>query len=254
DYSLYILDSKGDIRYTFGYEHPNNFPMRIFSLLCIYCILRKKFNILDVIFCFGILYLIYEYTISRTTFIVGSLLLMSIYFYHKCNYLNLYRISFLYNHTFLIFLLLSIFLVYFYSGEYSLIYEINTLLSGRVSMGDIVLNSMGITLWGNDIEKFLIENQIVLDNLYLYIILGTGIVFTSLSVMVSYKLFSLLGKHKLYKEIIVLVFVLIYSLSEKTFLDIYFNLTLFLFSFLLYENKISEYKNENYLIHRAEYE
>lgn len=244
--SYYVIDSKDVIRYTFGYDNPNSFPMRMFGLLCIYCILRKKMNFLDFIFWLSILFFIYEYTKSRTSFIVGGGLLISVYFYHKYNYLNLYGVSFLYRHAFLIFLLLSLSSVYLYSNEYFFMNEINKFLSGRISMGYIVLSGVGISIFGVDIEKFLIENRIVLDNLYLYIILCTGILFTVVSVISSYQLFKLLSKHKLYKEIIVLVFVLIYSLSEKTFLDIYLNLSLLLFSFLIYNNKILGYKYEKF--------
>ena len=89
-----------------------------------------------------------------------------------------------------------------------------------------------------------ISDYMALDNFYIKLLLAFGPLICIIFLFYSYKLISTLLYYKLYIEVLVMVSIAIYGISENFLNSFHINYSTIFLSFLLYKNKISEYKME----------
>lgn len=236
----YLLDTVYGIRYTFGFENPNSFPTKLFLCIILYLYLRKRINLIDVAVSVVISFGIYTLSGSRTYLIMVLISTILLYIHQFAYYLKNKLVQVLAKNCFLILGVISIFSGMYYIEYAEILQPMNELLSGRISMANIVLSEFEIKFLGQDIQPFLENRGIVLDNFYISLILTTGIIFFIFLYFSIYKLFSVFITCNLYKEVLVFIVFLIYGITEKTFLDISSNFSLLFFSILIYKQKILE--------------
>lgn len=244
DQAMFIVDDIYGNRYTFEFSHPNSFSVRVFNLLMIYLLLNKRISFSMILYLFFLIYSIYCFTHSRTMLIMSGLMIILIYFSEKYNFIYNSIIKFLIKNLFLIFMIFFLYVSLYYM-DYEELQLVNTYVSGRISMANRVLSDVGVSsILGKNLSMYLEDNNIVLDNMYIYILVSMGIVFSCVLYFSIHRIFSILYIYQLNREIIVISCVLIYSCMEKVFSDIYFSIPLILFSFLIFKNKIFEYRRK----------
>lgn len=237
----YIYDERFGIRLSLGYLHPNAFPYRIFIFLCFYVLVRKRILFGELLFFWGVCYLVYVYTGSRTSFLASLLLLFSVYILQHISLMKIFFIRMGIIFSYSIFTLISICSVIYFQ-DYDFLSIVNSLSSGRVYDSYRLFQEIGISLFPRNIREFLSVLNSPMDNFYNYTLASSGIVFVILFNIVTIGLFRLMYKFELNKEMMVLCMIGTYAVLEKGILDISLNIFLAYYSFLTYKEKIIFYK------------
>lgn len=237
----YIIDERFGMRLSLNYPHPNAFPYRFFIFLCLYTLIRKKISFLEMLFFGGIIYLIYTYSGSRTSFFASLFMLLSIYILQYIRYIrtSIIRIGIIYSYT--IVTLFSIFSALFFV-DYEMLNTLNSLSSGRVNDSYGLFKELGISFFPRNISDILNSLNSPMDNFYNYTLISSGIIFIALFNIATIYLLKLMYRYELYKEVVVLCFVGIYSVLEKGMLDISLNILLIYYALLMHKEKITHYK------------
>lgn len=210
------------MRYTLGFNNPNaammNFLPILFSGYYLYYEKNKKFFIM--IFT-GLIYLIFEYTYSRTGIVVYFLFFLIILLKDKY-ILKLKKIFYI-----------EIFILTIFSINLSGLLKgsiLDKFISGRFYLIDYYIKNYQITLFGNqEIDKIL--KLIPLDNIYANILFSYGIVGYIVMILVTTYIFIRLYKLKEFKGIRIFFIILIYGVMESTSFHHNFNVVYY----LLYE-------------------
>lgn len=215
-------------RYTLGFVHPNtamSLLLPIFFLL--YYLYYDKVKILISIFIFIIGKIVFNYTYSRTTFLLILLFIFLILVDDK--YIEKLKRIFLLEGGIIIFF--TFFLPYYFRNTF-----LNKLFSGRLILFYNYLTKSQITLFGN---KEIIEYYKIypLDNVYLRTLFENGIIgFISLNILIIYVM-KILFRNKDYKAVKIFSIVLIFGFMESTALFYYFNIIYFIIPDYIFTEK-----------------
>lgn len=203
DVSMWRINSMVSRR-AIGFTQVNQAMFAWFGIF-IGCVLNPKVkgSAEYIILLFSSIFIYYQ-TKSRTGFIIILLILLFIFLFRKYldkNVPNLMKLV-LVNFPLLL-LIVSIWLISQSNNA-----TLNSLLTGRPALYKQYFDLAGITVWGNKI----IENK-MLDNSYLSMLLGKGIVFTGLYIItLMYLVIS--AKKISFRTYIVLMLFFIYGLTE----------------------------------------
>ncbi|WP_339127167.1 hypothetical protein LIY46_02015 [Fusobacterium varium] len=215
-------------RYTLGFVHPNtamSLLLPIFFLL--YYLYYDKVKILISIFIFLIGKIVFNYTYSRTTFLLILLFIFLILVDEK--YIEKLKRIFLLEGGIIIFF--TFFLPYYFRNTF-----LNKLFSGRLILFYNYLTKSQITIFGN---KEIIECYKIypLDNVYLRTLFENGIIgFISLNILIFYVM-KILFRNKDYKAVKIFSIVLIFGFMESTALFYYFNIIYFIIPDYIFTEK-----------------
>ncbi|MBQ9657916.1 MAG: hypothetical protein IJV31_04010 [Clostridia bacterium] len=229
-FALGIIDQSvryredGFVRYSFGFNHPNvlgqfYFIICLLIIDCFYSKLNLKISIPLLI----ILLFIFIFTDSRTSFWCTILLFLVSFLLKKAKTLNK---MFLFDFSPIFFMVLIISLSLLY-GRNQLIYDVNNLLSGRISSIHRFLNDYPITFFGQEVFLRGSFDTIayggvgaVLDSSYGRLIIMYGIVPTLIFIIgycFSLKTFRNLGGKGTYIALLIYSIYIIFEASACNF-------------------------------------
>lgn len=215
-------------RHTLGFVHPNmamSLLLPIFFLL--YYLYYDKAKILISISIFLIGKIVFNYTYSRTTFLLILLFIFLILVNDK--YIEKLKRIFLLEGGIIIFF--TFFLPYYFRNTF-----LNKLFSGRLILFYNYLTKSQMTLFGN---KEIIEYYKIypLDNIYLRTLFENGIIgFILLNILIFYVM-KILFRNKDYKAVKIFSIVLTFGFMESTALFYYFNIIYFIISDYIFTEK-----------------
>lgn len=213
--------------------YPQMFMFNITSLYLY--ITRDRKSMHGYIFLIIINTLIFIYTDSRLSFYLSILLIFSIFLLKiKPNILENKRIiCFIMSSSFIIFSLLSIFVIMNYDSSNVTMRKLDDFLGNRLSLGYNSLSTYPITLLGNDVE--FIGNGLTsegtkvegeynyVDCFYLNILEKYGIIFFILILfLLTYTSFKV-WKNKDYYLLIILFAIALHNVIDDLGINIYFN-------------------------------
>lgn len=223
-----------NVRYDFGYGHPNTAHINFFILVSLYIYLNHhKMNFVHYAIVGVLNLVVYHYTVSRTGLFVTTLLLLFAVFsriHSRSIRTFLCRIP---KYAYAATAVLSFGLSYLYD-KIDFVKGLDRIFNGRLSYGNYYLNNFGLSLWGNN----LIGDNGILDNGYLVTYIQCGLCgFLSVSIM-----FFLIAKfiertEDISKAVLVSVYA-VYFISEGFLPNIFMNIPLLYFGLVLFpENK-----------------
>ena len=149
---------------------------------------------------------------------------------------------------FSIFTVTSFFVTIFFDNSKIIFKFIDSILSHRITLMKKFYDIYGVKLWGNIIKYKSINNGIVtnqdmvLDNTYMYLLVDMGIVFTIIVCLLYSRLLKKLIEMKLNKELAIIIIYVIFSLSERLTLLQYNFSILFFFYLMNFRCKKLKYK------------
>lgn len=206
------------IRYSFFYVHPNTFSMYVFWTLCLYFYLFYErigyisYFVTVLISCF-----IYFFPNSRTG-ALETLILLILLIFMKKNKRKAKNKKIL-NATFIYLFLFMFFNIDYYFIQNPIVQKLDNILSSRITLGKIIVDKYGITMFGSDIttnhSQVIINNNYynnvtTLDCMYTSLLLYLGIIPTIIYSILLIKTSKLLSS----KENIFLILLLFYGISE----------------------------------------
>ncbi|AWZ44726.1 hypothetical protein [Latilactobacillus sakei] len=201
DVSMWRIDMIVNRR-SIGFTQPNQAMFAWFGIFSASILDTKRKTQYAILLASSIF--IYYQTKSRTGLVIILLILILIFLFRRRldnevpSFLKLLIISFP-----LLLLLVSVLMMSQSENQF-----INSLLTGRPVLYKRYFDLTGITMWGNK----LIENT-MLDNSYLSMLLGKGVVFTGLYILtLMYLVIS--AKKMSFRAYIVLMMFFIYGLTE----------------------------------------
>lgn len=217
------------IRNTLGFGNPNTLFLFIFGILISYYLTKEKMTLAEKVIWICIIVFFYKLTLCRTGFIVAILFILFADLLKRINKNKL--IQWINRNAFLILTIISVIIAIKFGKSNNVI---ESLLSHRpIYWYQHVQN--GISLTGNNIP-------IVLDNYMLNIAYLQGILVYIVYLYMFYKSIKIFNqKPEYYKYTIVIIFTLIYGISEAA-INVSNNISILLI-FLVYFNNNLRIKN-----------
>lgn len=236
-------------RFYLGFRHPN-YSGAIFLNLILLKIVNTKANFKMSDYFFSIILEIINFIgpKSKTSLLLGIIAIASVFIYNNFNKKYVQQIISKGKYLPMIFIGISIFVVYGYSLNKAWAVAFNLFFSTRIDQMAYFWNNYNPTIFGQVLENVSSSqsNSLMqmrgLDNGYLYMLLGEGIIFTVEYIVVFFKSVKKFALEKKYYGIIVLILVLIQSLTEAFIFRIEINPILLLLSEGIYYK--STKKNE----------
>ncbi len=249
-----ILYRNNIVRHSLGFSHPNQLGLVVFQwLLCRVYLFWDKIGGFDFISLVVLSILIQRITDSQTATI--SILLLGVIVFaiktldhYKVSYNRILAKTFSVSSLFV--MLASIYLTYIDVKKYAILAKIDFFLSRRFSMCHRVLSVYGYSWLGQRVyttrEQLASHREIqsaysrlFLDNAYATLWLKYGVIVLIIFV-VAY--FFLYRKIYMTPSLLVILFVYsIYGIMEHGLFQMRHNVFLLLFSYLLYEDKQSDF-------------
>lgn len=226
-----------DNRVYLGFNHPNYCGAIILNLILLVIInMKGNLKLRDYLFILCLEFVNLIGPKSKTSLILGVFSVVTVLILSKITPHMKKKI--LSKVKYLPFVLagLSVLVVYFYYMNTAWSLLLNTLLSTRIEQMAYFWNNYGITLFGQVLENVSSSQSSTLlqmrglDNGYLYMLLGEGIMFTLFFIAVSIRSVIWYVKFREYSSVLVLTVILIWGLMETTMFRIEMNYLLLLFS------------------------
>lgn len=246
-----IVDNKtiidgGQLRQSLGFYHPNTFAAEILQLELMYVCIRdkkKKFNTFLLL-----IVSVWTYIISKSTTVIILSVCLIIYSYLSNNIYNinssknvirkvylflLKKIKYL---AILIPVFATIFIIYLSQDDGK------GTLYARAQQAYNYLEYYGVSLFGkplqinNSIDNFYLQNSklYTLDNSYLYLLIGYGLICFILLISCIIALIYLESKKHEYTIMCVLIIYMIYGIVETTMIRFSYNFSLLFISLLIW--------------------
>lgn len=221
-------------RYSFGFSHPN-LAHSSFSLIIL---LWGYINFYKINFAkiFGIEicnFALYKYTCSRTGFLILTIYLLFIYIMKKSNKLfNL--LPKILNISFIMCIIISFILAIGYT-KVPFIAQLDIVFTGRIRYMSMLLKYYSFPIIGKAHYQ-----SILIDNGYFSLIYEGGLLATIWFLLITFKNNKYLINHKKYNEMILLIFLWFYCISESYYMNILMNPSLFFLTYFIFEKQDSE--------------
>ena len=238
---FYIYRMTGDnaLRWSLGFEHPNQLHMHFFIIIIlIIYLLYDNFKISYAIIIMLVNYILYKYSVSRTGFLSVFIILILTFIFKEFTRRKI-SISKVTAWVIPLATLFSLFSSMHFSNNSKIMVIINNLLQGRISNANYYWRLNGVSLLGQK----LISNttDLILDNSYVILWLNFGliilIIFNILYVFTCYQLI----KDNNYAALLMIISFGLYGVTEGFLSNIFLNLSLIYFSILFYK-KIDFFK------------
>lgn len=220
-----MIDSEFVERNTLGFGHPNTASAVVFFTTIIYMCVKNGCSFLEFIISFGINFMVYQKTGSRTCFIITIIFLPLMYWFaNKKTFHKYWQV--LLTVAPVIIILVAILMQIYYDPNNEFFVEINSLLSSRLQLGHQGFLDYGITLFGQSIlwisdwnnEYGLPYNYV--DSAYMRILLENGIiVYIFLCIFIVITMYYL-AKKKERMLCIAFLALLVHSMVEMSLYDL----------------------------------
>lgn len=223
----------GVIRSSLGFSHPNTPGMFLFSILILVSILIDNKVTKAVILSFFIILgvTIFSYTNSRSSILIlGSVLLVNVgnSFFSKFK-LYIFNFKYFIPIIFTSFTLISYIASILYGKGNLFVKNLDTFLTGRISLGYKFIREYGFSIFGQNIsygfwtEGTVFSKYRFLDNVYLKVLLNYGVViFLVFLIYFTFVSLSLEKKQLLHWNSYLFLFLCL-GLSEQTIFDYWLN-------------------------------
>lgn len=243
DNTIIYKSHSGEIAYSLGFYHPNTTGAIIFEIVMLYLYLNyNKINLKKILLIMCIVIFSYYYTKSRTSALLIAFALMSltIYKYLKKTISEKNAINLFSSITKYVFITItSVCLIISMTFEVS---KVANLFTGRLGQMIYYYKYYGLTLWGqkllgylNNIDQLIKTKLYILDNGYMYLLLGFGIVMFTLFILYELKMITFAKKNMNFMLLIILLSYIIYGFSETVLIRWNYNFSLFLIGPMLFE-------------------
>ncbi|KLI02993.1 oligosaccharide repeat unit polymerase [Sporolactobacillus inulinus] len=215
------LARENTIRHSLGFFHPNSLGFIAMVLTIEYLLLYlKKSNWMVLTFITLLNGLIYQLTLSRSSFICSLIVLFAAFLYKytkvlERDWFHIFMLTFI-----PIMFLLSAFMPLTYNSSKHFYGLINQLFSGRLEMGYYYLERVGTSLFGRPFPETLhIEYpniNVLLDSAFLRLLIQSGwLIFIIVLVGILYRCYQLIRENHLF-DVCVILTLLIFSFFERT--------------------------------------
>lgn len=243
-----IIDSNIErgLRYSFGFGHPNTFGIYMFNicadLLYINYSKKNKWQYILIIF---ISYLVDKFCDSRCAFLCMIIMIILSLFTPKK---NLKIINAIYKYSFFIFLFISLgFTLAYIHNPSKILYTLNSLFSGRISLMSSFYSYYGIKLFGNYFINYSTGKVgifYVLDNAYISLLVKFGLVISIiLGVLFIKRIQQSIEKNEKSLMICLVVYI-IFGLMENGLYLFFYNPFILSLTEALYNKKICKDTNK----------
>lgn len=236
----------GNLKYSFGWSHPNSFAFQILVIAIEYIyIYKKKLKLKDVIVLSTIIFALILVSANRTA-ILSFVVFAILYLLAENGKLEHSKIV----RKILVLItpicgILSWLLVYLYTSGNAFVKELNEILTGRLGLSVEFLRLYPISLWGTKIETVSTRQALlygtqthILDMSYIRLPLEYGVVFFALFIILFIAIQIKLEKCKMYKELIITVFFSLVGIASNSLLNPFSNIS-FLFIIMLINRRSS---------------
>lgn len=212
---------RGEIlRNSWGFRHPNTLGLILtiifFELSYLY---GKGRNVWKIILSVMFIAFIYLVPNSRSPLYVIVFYLVISFLKNKVNESFLNKIIFRKNLLFMLFSAVSIIMVFLYTNSPVIINIDTGIMSNRIYYQKLAFENTGLSLLGKNIS----ENTI-LDNSYIYVLLGYGVSIYYFYYSIYKKLFNSIMDDKQIELLIIIVSILLYGVFENSLTNIICNL------------------------------
>lgn len=194
----YVYSRSSDaIGHSLGFTHYSTLPYYLFFMWLNYLYLRRtKLSFLELLFWLAIEGIVYYFTTLRLTLVLVVFVELIYILCVKYNVFKIYKrwIRRVSKVAFPVFGLGSILMAYFYSTGNSVLIAINTVLSGRLSLGSRAFRMYSLSLFGQPIEMVgstevtyggrSRADYFFLDSGYVYSLFAYGILFTIIALII----------------------------------------------------------------------
>ena len=218
--------------WTSVYKRSNILFISFFAVLCLYLYLQKpnKMSLFKLLIIWAMGYGMYRYSGSRTGFLVLNVLVIMLFLLRNKKICNNRLVRFLCVNSPIIGFLLSYIMAFFYNRNPSL-YVVNSMLQGRLALGQRYLNAYSIKLFGQHIfEDFSPDNYWCLDCAYLDMLLCYGAIFSLIWIVLTKNVLKWLYRENRYIEVATVVAYSVYGISETFLPNGFLNVSIFLYA------------------------
>lgn len=227
---------------SLGFARPNGTYRSFFVLFTLYYYVRYEcLNVIDYITTVVLAYYIYIKTECRTGFvcILFFCVLVMLMKYTKC--FEWKFISKLLPWCPIIFAIFSFLSAKYYTNSSVAMNMLNNIFSNRLLFGQIYMQKHPIKLFGQEIVDVATGQYLQLDNGYLQMILGYGLVASLLFIVLTFFIIKKLVRHGYNIELIIVLSFALYGIMESILLDSSINFSLLFYSCFIYKNSIYNY-------------
>lgn len=243
--------------HCFGYNYYHYIPYKLyFIMLGVMKVKRKKMSWLEILMWVIVNFVVFYFTTLRLTFYLGIFSLALYVIFVKFNWLKINNktIKNILVMCFPVTIIGTILFYYFYDGNNILYAQLNLFSSGRLQLGHVAFERYPINLFGHLIETSVAirtTEHFYLDSGYIYAILGYGIFF-SILVVLMYSCLCGFACDKNDKALLIwLISVSVFTISNNVWVDIATNPILVIFP-IMWNQRIKE-RTVNYRLSGAHY-
>ncbi len=245
---LIVTEISGEIRYNFGFTHPNTFSMMLFNLILMWVYINfdkiKRKNILEI----ALLTLIVCCFTKTRTFLVNIVCLLLLLVLVRRNKKRINNIiSIIAQLITPMLTIITYVLTMMYMGGNNIAFVIDNILSYRIRLVAYALYHYGISLFGQNMSNIKVIydqywklNNFTFDNAYVYFMSNIGIIWLIIICICFY----LLAKKKNVKTSIFIIAWALYGMTEVHGINGYECFPILLCATLL--NKREKNKNGKY--------
>lgn len=178
---VYQVQGRGD-RHSLGFSHPNGSGAFLLCCILLWTYIRgENFGLGDAAVCVGVMLALFQFTVSRGSLLAAGVLLVALLAFRllrgRVSSGGLFAVG---TGSVCLAALASIALCLCYSPDVSWMGVVNSMLSGRISLGHDALELYGVTLLGQNV--LLGHGMPIVDNLYVRLLVKCGVLFTVVSV------------------------------------------------------------------------
>lgn len=239
---IHMLRMTGDeaIRYSLGFNHPNELHMQFFTIVVMFlAIFYKKLKWNHYLYISILNIIVYKYSVSRTGMIAifSAIIITLILKLFEKKEINIPSIVALLVPLCSIFSVVST-ILYTDSG---ILNVLNRLLQGRISNSQYFWKLSGATFFGQELNYT--TSDLILDNSYVILWLNCGILVFILFNVAYYLTLLQLIKNKDYSGILIIILFAIYGITEGFLSNIFLNPSLVYITCLYNNNILEKIKN-----------
>lgn len=219
-------------RFSFIYSHPNSAHLNLSLIIFLWIYLYyNKISIFNIAILEVINYIFYTFTLSRTGFFITAFFLIFSYIYKNSDLIRIISLKIGKNLFIYLFLLTIILGLGYSSGRFPFLAKIDDFMTGRLYYIGYFLKNIKVPLIGKNSY-----GNVMIDNGYMSLLYDGGLFALLWFIYLSSNTTQLLYDKKKYKEMLVTIILLTYSLAESYYMNIILNFSLFFFIYFIYQS------------------
>ncbi|UUV96211.1 polymerase [Ligilactobacillus salivarius] len=237
------------LRLSLGSIYPSDFAARIFHLMVAYAALRKfNFNLAEIISFLAISVTTFVITDTKLDLILMLCLVISVVAFPTIKAVFSKVSPYIINLFVTLFIIFNLGLAYFYSSANPIFRKLDSLLTGRLSLGHIGFKDYNATLYGQFVYQngwgglhSAITNYFYIDSSLVRTLLMQGIIAYIFIIWLILRNVRKFSTNRQYSLLLALLFIVLSSAIDQHLIELSFN---FIF--------LASFTNNNYFIEHKE--